>query len=461
MKKWLCIICGLIYEEASGWPKDGIVAGTRWEDVPEDWKCPDCGVGKADFEMIEIAAEAPPAAPAAAVMAAVAPTQPRGPIVIIGSGHAGYSLAAALRRQSLAIEVVLLTRESGHLYAKPALSVATSQGRSSEDLTDETPFEIEKRLGIRIYPGCEVRSIDPDAHTVITSYGAMAYGQLVLALGASPIRLDITGRADALLSINKLDDYAALQRQLRGAQRVAIIGDGLIGCEFADDLAASGYGVSVIGVGNWPLERVLPEEAGSHLQRALADRGVTWHLQNSVLGIDGEAGAWRLALASGETIEAAVVVCAVGLAPNVELASNCGIEVGRGIRTDRCLRTSQPDIYALGDCIEIDGRPAPYLAPINHGAEALAHTLCGQETEVNYPPMPVQVKTPSAPLNLLPAPVGIAGEWRNTSTADGLCCAFHDTTGRMRGFALLGQEAQGQRRSWVQECGLQRIQETA
>ncbi|TVT49599.1 MAG: rubredoxin-NAD(+) reductase [Denitromonas halophila] len=464
MKKWLCIICGLIYDEAQGWPKDGIVAGTRWEDVPEDWKCPDCGVGKADFEMIEISAPAAAAAqPVLAAVPTLAPTPalPQGPVVIIGSGHAGYALAAAVRAQSPQAEIVMLSRESGHRYAKPALSVASSQGRSAGELIDESPFEAEQRLGMRIYPHCEVRSIDPLAHTVFTSYGPLPYGQLVLALGASPIRLDIAGRSDALLSINNLDDYAALQRQLRGAARVAIIGDGLIGCEFANDLAVAGHGVSVVGIGQWPLERLLPEAAGRHLQQALASQGVDWHLRNSVVAIDGEPGAWHLSLADGQTLDVAAVISAVGLAPNVDLAAACGAEVGRGIRTDAQLRTSLPDIYALGDCIEIDGRPAPYLAPINHGVEALARTLTGQPTAVHYPPMPVQVKTPAAPLSLLPAPVGIAGEWRIAPADDGLSCAYHDDTGRMRGFALIGQTAQNQRRGWVQECSLLVAQEAA
>lgn len=457
MKKWLCVICGWIFDEAKGWPKDGIVAGTRWEDVPDDWKCPDCGVGKADFEMIEIS-DAPQ--PAVQGMAdATRPAVPRGPIVIIGSGHAGYSLASAVRRLDPAAELVVLTRESGHLYSKPKLSIATSRGHSVEDLVDESPFMIEKRLGIRIYPRCEVHRIDPDERTVHTSHGALAYGQLVLALGARPIRPQVAGRADAMLSINNLEDYAALQLQLQGAGRVAIIGAGLIGCEFANDLALSGIHVSMIGTGGWPLERLLPEAAGAHLQQALSARGVDWHLATSVTGITGRPGAWKIELANGDTLEASTVISAIGLEPNTDLARGCGIEVGRGIRTDNHLRTSVPGIHALGDCIEIDGRPAPYLSPINHGVEALARTLTGQATEVSYPLMPVQVKTPSAPLSLLPPPVTIVGEWDHTMTTDGMVCAYRDDAGKMHGFALIGEEAQAQRRNYLSKCGRQTTQE--
>lgn len=461
MKKWLCVICGLIYDEAEGWPKDGIAPGTRWEDVPDDWKCPDCGVGKADFEMIEIRAGATSAAPA--VPATLAPTVPApapvvaakrasAPIVIVGSGHAGYSLAQAVRQRDPGAEIVILTRESGHLYSKPALSIATSQGRSADALIAESPLDIERRLRIRVYPHCDVLSIDAAAHVVRTSFGPMPYAKLVLALGASPVRIDVAGRTDALLSVNNLDDYRVLRERLATASRVAIIGDGLIGCEFANDLVASGFEVNVIGIGRWPLERLLPEQAGLHLQHALAALGVGWHLRNSVTAIDGEPGRWALTLANGSRLDADVVISAVGLAPNVALAAACGAEVGRGIRTDAQLRTSVSDVYALGDCVEIDGRPAPYLAPINHGVGALARTLTGEPTDVRYPPMPVHVKTPVAPLSFLPPPVDVGGEWRVDETADGFSCAHVDAAGRLRGFALIGQHAQTLRARWMDEC---------
>ncbi|MBT3436394.1 MAG: rubredoxin-NAD(+) reductase, partial [Oceanospirillaceae bacterium] len=117
-KKWLCIICGFIYDEALGWPHDGIEAGTRWEDVPRDWLCPDCLVGKEDFEMIEV-----PAAPilsgsnaTAAAIVQGASEQPSGPIVIVGSGYAGYNLAEAVRKLDSQVNIVVLTQDEGKHY---------------------------------------------------------------------------------------------------------------------------------------------------------------------------------------------------------------------------------------------------------------------------------------------------------------------------------------------------------
>ncbi|MES2259545.1 MAG: FAD-dependent oxidoreductase [Pseudomonadota bacterium] len=459
MKKWLCVICGLIYDEAAGWPQDGIAAGTRWEDVPPDWVCPDCKVGKSDFEMIEIggaasavASVAPAPAPAQATPARTQAPQPRQPIVIVGSGYAGYGLAAALRKADSEVEIRVLTRDAGYLYSKPSLSIGLAQGKSAAALAGEAPLAIERRLNIRIYPHCQVERIDSQARCLVTSLGDMEYGQLVLASGAQPILPAIEGELEAVFSVNNLHDYQAFRERLAGTRRVAILGDGLIGCEFANDLAGAGYEVSVIGLGQWPMARLLPAAAGETLQAALAACGVDWHLQTTVRRIERAESGYRLDLASGRHVHADLVLSAIGLRPDLALARSAGVAVGCGVKVDAQLQTSQPGIYALGDCIEIDGQLLPYLAPIGHGIQALSKTLLGQPAAVNYPLMPVTVKTPSMPLCLLPPGAAVAGAWRCTPTGDGLSAGFHDASGAMRGFVLLGQEAQGQRSAWLQSC---------
>jgi len=453
MKTWLCIICGLIYDEAKGWPDDGIAPGTRWEDVPEDWLCPECKVGKADFEMIELSTPIAAVATAPVIQAApVLATRPAQPVVIIGSGHAGYGLAQALRKADPQLDIRVLTQESGHNYSKPALSIALAQGRNATTLASESPLAMEQRLGIRIHTGCRVERIDAHARRLYTSLGEMDYGQLVLASGASAVRVPIEGSADALLSVNNLQDYHAFRQRLEGVRKVAILGDGLIGCEFANDLASSGYQVRVIGLGAWPMERLLPEAAGQHLQQALSGLGVQWNLRTTLQRVAPCNEGYRLTLADGQVVEADLVLSAVGLRPNLELALEAGLDCGRGIKVDTRLQTSQPGIYALGDCVEIDGQLLPYLAPINEGIRALAKTLLGQPTAVHYPLAPVTVKTPVAPLCLLTPPSDCEGQWRCDATSDGLSAAFHDLEGALRGFVLLGRQAQLQRNTWLQSC---------
>ncbi|MFC6340209.1 FAD-dependent oxidoreductase [Pseudomonas karstica] len=407
--------------------------------------------------MIEITepATAAPVVAATALRPVAAPVQvalPAGPVVIIGSGHAGYGLAQALRKQDPNVEIRVLTRESGHAYSKPALSIALAQGRSAAALSSESPLAIEQRLGIRVYPHCHVERIDAQSRRVYTNLGEITYGQLVLASGAAPVRVPVEGCAEAMVSVNNLSDYHAFRTQLEGTRRIAILGDGLIGCEFANDLASSGFQVHVIGLGAWPMERLLPQSAGLHLQQALSELGVSWNLQTTLQRIERGPHGFELTLSSGEHLQADLVLSAIGLRPNQELAMACGLECERGIKVNEYLQTSVSGIYALGDCIEINGQLMPYLAPINQGIEALARTLTGHATIVRYPLMPVTVKTPAAPLCLLAAPADCIGQWHTEHTADGLSAAFHDDAGTLRGFVLLGRQAQQQRSTWLQNC---------
>lgn len=465
MKKWLCIICGLIYDEAEGWPSDGIAPGTRWEDVPEDWLCPDCGVGKADFEMIEItddapAAVAPEPAPLADAVAAPAATvssaAPSGPLVIIGSGHAGYGLAEALRARDGEREIHVVTADDGGVYSKPSLSNAFALGKDAEALLDESALAIERRLNIRVHAFCPVERIDAEAKRIVTRLGELDYGQLVLATGARPIRIPVEGEADALLSVNDRGDYGEMRSRLDALgrdARVVIIGDGLIGCEFANDLARAGHQVEVVGLADRPLPRLLPEAGSEALREALSMLGVGWHLSRSVASVAADGAGYRLTLTDGSALEADLVVSAVGLAPNIELAQAAGVDCGRGIRVDEYLATSLPDVYALGDAVEIDGQLLPYLAPINAGLRVLAATLSGSPTAVSYPVMPVMVKTPAAPICVVVPPAQAEVSWRVNATADGIEAGGYDAIGRLLGFALVGEAAMVRRSDWIKACG--------
>jgi len=468
-KTWLCIVCGLVYDEALGWPEDGIAPGTRWEDVPEDWLCPECQVGKADFEMLDISEVVAVATTPAPLQVVPTRTQPvatptakplpaaiaqhiAAPIVIIGSGHAGYGLAQALRKVNPGVDIRVLTEESGHQYYKPGLSIGLSHDKSPEAMRDKSPFAIEQELDIRIYPYCKVLRIDPTTQRLHTTLGEMEYGQLVLACGAAPIRLPLQGDTSGVVSVNTLDDYRIFRERLTGVRKVAIIGDGLIGCEFANDLASSGFEVSVIGLARWPMERLLPAQAGHYLQTALETLGVHWHLQNTVQRIDRHGSGWHLHLADRSTLDADLILSAVGLQPDLALAESAGLQRARGICVDDYLQTSQPGIYALGDCIEINGQLLPYLAPINHGIKALANTLCGQPTAVDYPLMPISVKTPAAPLCIVPPPPNLDGQWHVIPATDGLTAGFYDHHDNLHGFVLMGRSQQAQRSQWLQAC---------
>ena len=128
MSKWECIVCGLVYDEKEGWPDDGIAPGTRWEDVPEDWLCPDCGVGKEDFELIEQGpVDETPHHEEPEVDKVTAP------VVIIGTGLAGYGLAREFRKHDTETPLILITSDDGRSYSKPMLSTGYTKSLSAED----------------------------------------------------------------------------------------------------------------------------------------------------------------------------------------------------------------------------------------------------------------------------------------------------------------------------------------
>ncbi|MBS9858253.1 FAD-dependent oxidoreductase [Vibrio alginolyticus] len=472
MRKWLCIICGLIYDEAQGWPSDGIAPGTAWEDVPDDWLCPDCLVGKADFEMIEITDDAPleevAAVSSVSVEASVQPntaqplpsevTQPvfsNDPIVIIGSGHSGYQLAAALRAQSETVAITVFTADDGALYSKPALSNALVMNKDGDALQSESALEWESRLNIRVYPHTRVEQIDRVNSTLHTSIGKYAYSRLVLATGASPIEIPIEGDRSWVMSVNDLVDYRRFRSELQDKKRIAILGDGLIGCEFANDLIESGYEVTVIGLGQWPMERLIPQQLGESLQRALADRGVQWVLQDSITRIEPRSvSSAVLHLNSGKQIEADLVLSAVGLKPNVSLAERAGLEVGRGIKVNQFGQTSDENIYSLGDCVETEQGWQPYIAPINQMIPSVAKSLLGDVAPISLTPTPVIVKTPILPLTIFPVAAEEQGQWYIETQADDLTAAFYSPEGAMLGFALLGRKVQSLRGPWLDQLSL-------
>jgi len=363
------------------------------------------------------------------------------PIVIIGTGLAGYTLARELRRSGYAGAVTLLTADDGAFYSKPMLSNALAQGKTAEALVMSTVSQMAETLRATIHPHRRLAAIHPTEKHLVVDGETIAYGKLVLAWGADPIRLPLAGeRAAKVLSVNDRQDYARFRAALAPAQRVAILGGGLIGCEFANDLRTAGKEVTVIDLAPWPLGRLLPEALGKTVAAGLAAAGVRWHLGRTVAEVGGGAdGAFRLRLDDGATVDGDVVLSAVGLAPRTRLAATAGLQVGRGIVTDNFLATSDPSIFALGDCAEVGGQVRPFVLPITHGAKALARTLAGTPTPVAYPPMPVVVKTPAIPLVVCPPAPGSAGNWQVDVVTDGLRALFRDPQGRLTGFALAGK----------------------
>lgn len=373
------------------------------------------------------------------------------PIVVVGSGMAGYTLARELRKLSADTPLLIITADDAINYSKPILSNALSSGKLPDQIGMGDHAKMTEQLKASIMAHTHVLEIDKAAKTLTLRNDAgiitQPYDKLVLAVGASPIKLPISGDgASEVYAINSLIHYKKFHAALaqKDQKRVLILGAGLIGCEFANDLLTTNHDVTVVDLAPRPLGRLLPEEVATAFQKQLEAKGIRFALGTTVQNIEHVSTGLKVDLANGQTFEVDIVLSAVGLRPNTELAQAAGITINRGIEVGQSLQTSEADIYAMGDCAEVEGHLLPYVMPLMQQARALAQTLSGNPSMVHYPAMPVSVKTPAAPLVVLPPPLGTTVTWAFEVLEDGMIAkAF--TSEILHGFILLGATATKQR----------------
>lgn len=375
------------------------------------------------------------------------------PIVIIGSGMAGYAVAREFRKLNPEHELLMICADDAVNYAKPTLSNALAGNKAPEQIPLGDAAKMSAQLNMRIEQHTWVKAIHPEDHQLILEKDGQEstqyYSKLVLAIGAYPVRLAIAGDAsDDIHVVNNLSDYKTFRSNLaaREDKRVVILGAGLIGCEFANDLQNTDHQVTVIDLAPQPLGRLLPEHVATAFQKNLEETGIHFVLGTTVEKVScADNGDYLVTLANGQSLVADVVLSAVGLQPNISLAKQADVHTSRGVLTTAQLETNQADIYAVGDCAEVNGTLLPYVMPIMQQARALAKTLNGEHTAVHYPAMPVAVKTPAAPLTVLPAPVDVNVTWETEEFDDGMLAKAFDANGTLRGFVLLGATAAKQR----------------
>ena len=405
------------------------------------------------------------------------------PIIIIGAGLAGWTTAREFRKLDATTPVVMITADSGDFYAKPTLSNAFAQKKSPEQLVVTPAAKMAETQNVTLLAHTKVLSFDPYVKTVTTEKDGVIqsvdFSSLVLATGAQPIRIPLAGdAAEQVLSVNSLDDFTSFFEALKStssrridclnsyennsvsggknvaslAAKITIMGAGLIGCEFANDLINAGYQVSVVDPASRPLGALLPEAASEQLRQALQDLGVSWHFGTTVQAVNHTAiqtgkeaeSALQVTLANGQTLVADVVLSAIGLRADTRLALAAGLACERGIQVDTALQTSAPNIYALGDSAQYasaGNTTLPYVMPIMNAARALAQTLAetltGKKTDVVFPVMPVAVKTPALPLMIAPPAMGSKGQW---TSVEPNVWQFNNEQSVVTGFVLAGAQ---------------------
>lgn len=359
-------------------------------------------------------------------------------VVVVGSGLAGFGVLRELRRLSPEAMLTLVTLEDGHFYSKPALSTALAKEKTVDTLVTTHAAKMAAQLKLDLRAGRAVESIDAAGKVVCTTGGPIGYDALVLALGADPIRLALAGNAaHRPISVNNLEDYRLFRERLAPTARILIMGAGLVGTEFANDLAATGHKPVVVDMLAHPLGRLAPPEVGERIRDALAAEGVSWRLGRKIVALHDQNGATRAELDDGSSIETDIVLSAVGLRPHTQLAAEAGLAVGTGVKVNATGRTSDPFIYAIGDCAEYEQGLAAYITPIMAAARAIAPSALGAPTPIRFPPLSVQVKTTFYPTIILPAPLGVTGSWDMLEAdGNGLKYVFRDGAGAIRGYVL-------------------------
>ena len=361
-------------------------------------------------------------------------------LTIIGTGLAGYTLAREFRKLDKTTPLRLISLDAGYFYSKPMLSTVFTQHKTPESLKISTAENLAQQLNAEILTNCAVTKIDPATHSLQIQEKTLNYSKLVFAIGAEQIRLPLAGDAAAqVLTVNDLEDYQQFYTALQGNKRVAILGAGLIGCEFANDLQRAGFEVSLIDLAAYPLARLVPSPISEALQQSLVKLGVKSYFSQTVASVDKGGAAYQLSLSSGQLIDTDVVLSAIGLRARTQLAAAAGLNVARGIVVNRYLQSSDADIYALGDCAQVENLVLPYVMPLMQAARALAKTLSGELTAVHYPAMPVVVKMPAFPMAVAPPAENSVGTWEIMGDGIDWKAIFTATDGNILGWVLTGK----------------------
>ena len=268
-------------------------------------------------------------------------------VVIVGGGAAGLAAAEMLRREGFDGTLTMVSADDSPPVDRPNLSKDFLAGNAPDDWIPLRPAEFyaDNRIDLRL--DTRVTAIDVGAKRVkLDKGGALAYGALLLATGAEPVKLDIAGAAPGQVSyLRTFADSKAIVAKARGAKRALVVGASFIGLEVAASLRARGIDVRVVGPESVPLERVMGAEVGRIVREIHESHGVVFHLERTVGRLDGA----RVTLSDATTLDADLVVVGVGVRPAVALAEKAGIATDRGVTVDAYLETSARGVYAAGD----------------------------------------------------------------------------------------------------------------
>ncbi len=304
------------------------------------------------------------------------------PLAVIGNGMAATRFVEELTKRALGRYSIIVIGAEPRLSYNRVLLSSLLAGEIREEAIELKPKSWWEKRGVTMLYGQAAASVDRRARVVtLTSGHHFTFSKLVLATGSHPIRLAKPGMdLQNVLTFRDLSDVDTMRTLMRTGARAAVIGGGLLGIEAAYGLAKAGVRVTLIHLMDRLMERQLDPRAALLLKQAIEAKGVEVLLNADTKRVLGETRANGLELAGGRIIPADFVVCAVGIKPNAALARQAGLAVNGGIMVDDGLTTSDPNIFAIGECAEHDGCVYGLVEPVNEQAKVLARRLAGDRT---------------------------------------------------------------------------------
>src|ERR1051326_249166 len=305
-------------------------------------------------------------------------------LVVVGNGMAGVACVEQVLRHSQEFRVTIFGDETHVNYNRIQLSSVLAGEKDADEITlNSLDWYIENSIDLRL--GVRITGIDPVSRTISGDDGSITpYDKLLLATGSSALLPPISGcDKDGVFVFRTLDDTRARLERARPGLKTIVIGGGLLGLEAARGLQLQGADVTVVHLMRWLMERQLDPIGGEYLQRKIEELGVNVLLSHQTVAIMGDRNVEGISFKNSYRMEADLVVIAVGIRPNVELAAAAGLDLNRGIVVNDYMETSDPSILAVGECAEHNGVVYGLVAPLYEQAKVAAATITGNR-EARY-----------------------------------------------------------------------------
>jgi nitrite reductase (NADH) large subunit len=300
-------------------------------------------------------------------------------LVVVGNGMAGVAAVAEIAAKPHPPRMIVFGDEPHPGYNRIALSDVLASAKNATDAITN-PREWYQTLGVELHTGTRIARIDPRERVVIDDEGTPhPYDRLLLATGSEPFRPPIQGLGKAgVFTFRTLSDTEAMIRWAGRHARAVVVGGGLLGLEAARGLTNRGMVASVFHLANHLMDQQLDAGAGSMLQRRIERMGIRVRVGCTVTDVYGGERVEGVRLSTGEDVPADLLLITAGIRPNTRLAREAGIAVNRGVVVDDAMATSAQDVWAVGECVEHDGRTYGLVAPLMEQAKVAADAIAGE-----------------------------------------------------------------------------------